>query len=331
MKNINDTIRQGLLKIGAFCKAVDAFVIRWLRRLFYASLIIVTVLLLYGRHLSSVKLEQSQKEESVAVAKSSEAQAAEEQERQAHKEAFLLIKDTVIADVKTALAKEDYQKASNTAKPYIGLDVAELEELYSLATQKSQKKAEAEAHAARIKSKIHPEAVHEMIRHEGWEETYAAWGNEWMKKLNQMKHQVAEKVAASPECDRVNIVGLDSDNSIPKKKAAFFVDCENKKRFYVSNTDLESKTAVESLQAKNARISDSTAMIECRNAARRMVSHPSTFKPSVLDQSVYRAPSGNLVVTAGFKAKNSFGLELSMRARCVFDENGMGTPEISEK
>jgi hypothetical protein len=88
--------------------------------------------------------EQSATQERQRVAQEQEAA------RQVRKEAYLSIKDTVLNDVKFALAKKDYQKAVDLAKPYIGLDDAELEELYAKASGEIQRKANAEAQAAKI-------------------------------------------------------------------------------------------------------------------------------------------------------------------------------------
>lgn len=77
---------------------------------------------------------------------------AQEQEaaRQARKEAYLPIKDTILKDVRAALDKKDYSKAVEIAAPYIGLDDTELDELHGKAAGEIQRKASADAEAAKI-------------------------------------------------------------------------------------------------------------------------------------------------------------------------------------
>ena len=46
---------------------------------------------------------------------------------------------------------------------------------------------------------------------------------------------------------------------------------------------------------------------------------------------MYRANIGNIAVNFDFDAKNGLGIELHQRARCIIDEDGINTPEISNR
>ncbi len=168
------------------------------------------------------------------------------------------------------------------------------------------------------------------ITQKSYPKIYSQWGAEWVVKLNKMQHQAAKKAAQSPECDAVDMVAL-SGESVPKQKALFFVDCANGKRFYIADTDLSSGSNVVSKQAMTAEITDQKAVEECSKRVQATMNYPSTFKSSIFNHSVYRAPGGNVVATIDFKGKNGFGAELPMTARCVFDEKGMADPEITNR
>jgi hypothetical protein len=169
------------------------------------------------------------------------------------------------------------------------------------------------------------------IDKKSYPKTYAAWGPEWVKKLNKMQHQAAEKVSGSPNCDRVDLVALSDFRSKPRQKAVFFADCANGERFYISDTDLNDNSAAVSKQAITNKITDASAIDQCREAVRSQMNYPSTFKSSILNNSVYRAPGGNVAVNLEFKVKNGFGAELPMQARCIFDDQGMNAPEITNR
>lgn len=160
--------------------------------------------------------------------------------------------------------------------------------------------------------------------------TAAEWGSAGLKRLNDLMLKAAEKAAASGDCDAVADANL-SDRSIPKKEAVFFVDCANGQRFYISEHQLDSPGTVRSKQAMLARVSEASVMAQCLEALKANLNYPSTFKSSVFSQASYRAPTGNIVVTIDFKAKNSFGAELPMTARCVHDERGLHPLEITSR
>lgn len=168
------------------------------------------------------------------------------------------------------------------------------------------------------------------ISQKDYPKIYKKWGKANVDHINALAPKAAEKVAASSECDTVNMVDLSDERSIPKKSIVFFVDCNNGKRFYVSENELKTNATITSKQAKTATVSDSVAMETCIARVKAKLNHPSTFKLHMLSQNVYRAPTGNVVAQFEFSAKNSFNLETKNRVKCYIDDKGMSEPEIYE-
>jgi hypothetical protein len=169
-----------------------------------------------------------------------------------------------------------------------------------------------------------------LIEGEGWDKTRREWGADWIRRINEAMPKAVKKAAASPECDFAEMAGI-SDRSTPRKEMVFYVDCRNGKRFYISQSDLESEAVVVSKNAQTAAISDSAAIEACEKSVKRQLNNPLTFDRDILNTSVYRAPTGNIAVTFTFQAKNSFGGELPHRARCVIDDQGISPAEITNQ
>lgn len=178
--------------------------------------------------------------------------------------------------------------------------------------------------------KIGPYAVMP-IEGEGWSKTRAAWGESWIKRINEVMPLAARKVAESDECDVVDLVGLSENRSVPRQHFEFYVDCLNGKRFYVSEDDAKSAENVVSKNAKTAGITDGDAISACEQNVQSQLHYPSTFDRHVLATSVYRAPTGNIAVEFDFDAKNGLGAELPHHARCVIDDRGIHPAEISSR
>ncbi len=68
-------------------------------------------------------------------------------------------------------------------------------------------------------------------------------------------------------------------------------------------------------------------VMDCKKMAEHEVRHPSTVKHKMSSDSFYRAKNGNIAITIGFSAKNSFGAEIDHKARCIFPVDG--NPEIT--
>jgi len=159
---------------------------------------------------------------------------------------------------------------------------------------------------------------------------FAAFGSR-INDVERLRRAAAEKAAASPTCDRVEIVELSQDRS-SLSDLNYFVDCANTTRFRFSETELASAgpAASESQKAWG----EAEARRACEDLIRQNATIPTSVKVhSFLGTSVYKAPStGNVVVTSDFDAKNAFGTEIGYRAKCYFQPGvATGKVEISQR
>lgn len=169
-----------------------------------------------------------------------------------------------------------------------------------------------------------------LIEGEGWDRTRREWGAAGIRRINAAMPLAAERVARSPECDVVEMVGL-SDRSKPPSDIVLYLDCGNGKRFYVSDDELTSAAPAVSKNAQTAAISDTAAVRACEDSVKAQLNFPSTFDRDLLNTSVYRPDGGNIAVMFTFQAKNALGVELPQRARCVLDDQGIHPAEISNE
>lgn len=159
---------------------------------------------------------------------------------------------------------------------------------------------------------------------------FAAFGSR-INDVERLRRAAAEKAAASPTCDRVEIVELSQERS-SLSDLNYFVDCANTTRFRFSETELASAgpAASESQKAWD----EAEARRACEDLIRQNATIPTSVKVhSFLGTSVYKAPStGNVVVTSDFDAKNAFGTEIGYRAKCYFQPGvAAGKVEISQR
>lgn len=169
--------------------------------------------------------------------------------------------------------------------------------------------------------RISPDAVLPITK-QGYPKLYAKWGDDGIRRINELMPLAAEKAAASPDCDEVIIVDISTQRSIPGKKIVFFVDCENGERFYVSDSDLQEENLVRSQKKKMSALSDGDAITYCVDAVKARLKFPRSFKRKFGSTSVYRGGrTGNVVVSFDFSSMNSFGAEIVRHARCVIDDS----------
>ena len=159
---------------------------------------------------------------------------------------------------------------------------------------------------------------------------FAAFGSR-IADIERLRRSAAEKAAASPTCDRVEIVEVSQERS-SLSDLNFFVDCANTTRVRFSETELASAGPAASETQK------AWGEAEARNACEDLIRQSATIPTSVkvhsfLGTSVYKAPStGNVVVTSDFDAKNAFGTEIGYRAKCYFQPGiATGKVEISQR
>ena len=58
------------------------------------------------------------------------------------------------------------------------------------------------------------------ITQKGYPKLYASWGAAGVKRINELMPLAAEKAAASPECDKVDLVEISQTRSIPANKSS---------------------------------------------------------------------------------------------------------------
>jgi len=178
--------------------------------------------------------------------------------------------------------------------------------------------------------KIAPHAVIP-ITQKSYPKLYAAWGAAGVKRINDLMPKAAQKAAASPECDKVDLVELSQSRSTPGKKIVFFVDCVNTKRFYIEESELAGAAPPQSQAAKFSSVSDSQATLNCESAIKGQLANPFTFNRKMGTTSVYRAPTtGNVVIQFTFEAKNNVGALLPSKAKCVISDRGIEEASISK-
>lgn len=140
--------------------------------------------------------------------------------------------------------------------------------------------------------------------------------------LERFRRAAAEKAAGSPSCDKVAVAEVSDRGSI--NDLQFFVDCENATRFRFSETELASGSPVRSESQKAYGRTEAAQM--CKRLIENNVVHPSTLGVNLFDVDYQKfETTGAASVTMNFKAKNSFGVELKYKARCLFqpgDPNG---------
>lgn len=159
---------------------------------------------------------------------------------------------------------------------------------------------------------------------------FEQWGESGVKKISEIERLAVHKIANTQNsCDRISMVGLSENRSIPNQKIVVFVDCDNSERFYLSDSDLNTDTNVKSQTEK--AISQSDAYDQCVEMVKLNAKYPSTVKYKMLDSNGFTAKTtGNVVINIGFEAKNDFGANLPAKARCVFTPDGEKEINITE-
>ena len=159
---------------------------------------------------------------------------------------------------------------------------------------------------------------------------FEQWGESGVKKISEIERLAVHKIANTQNsCDRISMVGLSENKSIPNEKIVVFVDCDNSERFYLSDSDLSTDTNIKSQTEK--AISQSDAYDQCVEMVKLNAKYPSTVNFKMLDSNGFTAKTtGNVVINIGFEAKNSFGANLPAKARCVFTPDGEKEINITE-
>lgn len=157
----------------------------------------------------------------------------------------------------------------------------------------------------------------------------------WNRDTTSYKAQIisiVNRIAREhPGCKRIDpsSVAL-STNKGGADDPVFYVTCgELLDAFNVwfKPSDVDSGTAFE----PKAQIDRVAAADACEKAAKLAATHPSTVSFSRLwDLAYVPHASGRVTVLSSFTAKNSFGLEINHRIKCLFDGPGLIGTTIAE-
>lgn len=188
-----------------------------------------------------------------------------------------------------------------------------------------------EVNQSDIKRKIEDGAFIPMTK-KTYPKAYKVWGQDGFDRINKLGPLVAERVAMSKQCDKVIDVSLSDTKSKPKSYIVFFVDCKNKERFFVSESDIELGYKAISIneEFKNKDINTNSYYNSCLNGIKSSVNFPSTVDSSIFDRRIGPSVTGGIIVMMKFSAKNAFGVEENFIAQCDYYDNGKSDIRISK-
>lgn len=162
------------------------------------------------------------------------------------------------------------------------------------------------------------------ITREQWPKTFAAWGEQGIERINALMQPAAEIAASSPECDKLEILGLSDSRSSPPDIIVFYADCANGKRFYVTEGDVLAKREVVTQDEKATWLDDQQLIEISQEAVKARLNRPCSF----LSAMVYRAVVGRSVVTVNCCTANDAGAKMTFAAKCYFDALSLTEVEI---
>lgn len=167
---------------------------------------------------------------------------------------------------------------------------------------------------------IDPGVYEPYKREQGWEKTFARWGDEGVARIQRLREAAAETVASNPKCDSVELSEISDSRSTPPDTPTVYVDCANGERFYLSESDVGGTVSTE--MEKGARFSSADLIRQCTDAVRARLNLPASFDQNMWSVSDRQGTSGNRVVEFDFEAKNYLGATLPAQARCIMTTRG---------
>jgi hypothetical protein len=176
---------------------------------------------------------------------------------------------------------------------------------------------------------IDPGVYSPYVRENGWQKTFAKWGDAGVRRIQKLREAAAETVAQNPKCDAVELSEISDQRSNPPDSPVVYVDCRNSERFYLSEADVGGHLSSE--KEKGARFSSVELIDQCTREVKSRLNLPSTFDRDFFSVSDRQGTSGNRVVEFTFEAKNGLGMTLPAAARCIMTTQGQFEVEITEK
>lgn len=148
-----------------------------------------------------------------------------------------------------------------------------------------------------------------------------------VKRIQAIREGAAFKAIASGRCDRVELSEI-SENRSTKANLSAFVDCTNRERFYVSESDLAANAVATANSDRT--LPRAQAISACVDAARGIATYPSLVDPHTWTGASYSASKtmGAARVLLDFDATNAFGVKIPYSAACLFPA-GHTTPELN--
>ena len=159
------------------------------------------------------------------------------------------------------------------------------------------------------------------ITRSGYPKTWKTWGEDGVARIEALQRAAAKTVARNQRCDRVEIVALSNSRSTPPDRPVVFVDCANRERFYITESDVGD--VVRSQSDKADDVSEGDAVSACTQALQRELAVPGSLDRDFWSLSARRSKTlGNWVVQFDFTASNALGVDLPHTARCVMTPAG---------
>ncbi|MBR2268482.1 hypothetical protein [Sphingobium sp.] len=180
-----------------------------------------------------------------------------------------------------------------------------------------------------VAAPVDPGVYSPYVRENGWQKTFAKWGNPGVERIQRLREAAAETVAQNPKCDAVELSEISDQRSTPPDHPVVYVDCRNSERFYLSEADVGSQLSSE--KERGARFSSAELISRCTSEVKSRLNLPSTFDRDFFSVSDRQGTSGNRVVEFSFEAKNGLGLALPASARCIMTTQGNFEVEIIER
>lgn len=165
------------------------------------------------------------------------------------------------------------------------------------------------------------EKVYLPMTKKAYPKAHKKWGDDGFHKINALAYDAAKLAYQSKRCDEIIDVSLSDNQSKPKSRIVFFVDCKNKERFYISENDIKSKLTVQSVKEKFEKIDQYEYYRYCLDMVKKRANFPATVDSSIFNKIVRPSVTGDIVVQLEFSAKNAFGVEGKYNAECSFYEH----------
>jgi hypothetical protein len=130
---------------------------------------------------------------------------------------------------------------------------------------------------------------------------------------------VAEKIAQKEACDEVQSVGLSMDRST-RNNLVFFVWAKNRTKFYISESELDGDSSVQSEQEKLVGLLKRHEIM-AEKAVKNSLQFPTTFKRPIFGVSRARTTPNSNEIIFDFSAQNTFGLQITYTAMVLINSD----------